>query len=120
MRGSRKDHKLFIAATVLITAHVLDNRMQAGASIVFNVSLFVLPIAVVAILWQKMKDALRMSFALIFSLLELNYLATETIPSFVDEGLTPMTRNGLLLIPGAVLLLVVTWIVAVRVYKENR
>ncbi len=114
-----KDHKLFIASTVLIAVTTLDFTIQSGGSIVFNVGLFVLPVAITAILWTKMKDTLRMSLAFIFFLLELNYLASETIPSFVNDGVTAQTRNGLLLIPAVVLLLVVTWIVALRVYKEK-
>ncbi len=115
----KKDHTLFIVSTLLIATHVTDRCIQSNVSPWFYLTLFVLPLVVVSLFWHKMSDVLRLSLVTIFFLLESNEVATVTIPAFVEEGLVPATRNGLLFIPAVVLFLVVAWIVAVRIYKEK-
>jgi len=114
----RRDHILYLIATLLISVHVID------VTILFNVSpwfmsLFAVPYIVVSVLWTWLKDTAKLSITIIFLILELNRLATSTIPELVTSGVNRATFHNVLYLLGVILLVWVLWTLAIRVFKEK-
>jgi len=114
----RRDHLLYILAAVLISVHVIDVILLFHVSAWF-MSLFAVPYLVVSALWTRLKDNARLSITIIFLILELNRLATSTIPDFVTNGVNRTTYHNIPYVLGVLLLVWVLWIVAVRTFKEK-
>jgi len=114
----RRDHILYLIATLLISIHVIDVTILFHVSPWF-MSLFAVPYIVVSVLWTWLKDTARLSITIIFLILELNRLATSTIPELVTTGVNRTTFHSVLYLLGVILLVWVLWMLAIRVFKEK-
>ncbi|MBD0379659.1 hypothetical protein [Paenibacillus sedimenti] len=103
----KKDQILFIAATILMAVHVVDYTLIVHSSLLFSLTLFVMPYIAVSIFWHKMKEKIRLSFVVIFLLLEFNQVATDTIPIFMERGLERSTLHAVLYLISIALIMII-------------
>ncbi|MGM0879947.1 MAG: hypothetical protein ACQEXQ_02775 [Bacillota bacterium] len=114
-----KDHILFIVATLLIAAHVIDATLQMNESLYFTASLFIFPYVLISIVWPKLSDKVRFAVTVIGLLLELNHAVTVTIPEFVKVGLDRSTFDGILYLPAVAILAILAWRLAFRLHRTK-
>lgn len=115
-----KDYFLFILTTVLMALHVIYSTIQANESLLFSFSLFVFPYLVVSSIWYKLKEIYKLSITIIFIVLELNYLATDTIPGLITKGINSSTLDAIFYIPSILLLFTIFIILVFTRVREKR
>lgn len=114
-----KDHILFIFATLLIAAHVIDATLQVNESLYVTASLFVFPYVLISVVWSKLSDKVRFAVTVIGLLLELNHAVTVTIPAFVKDGLNRSTFDGILYLPAVAILAFLAWKLAFCLHRSK-
>lgn len=108
MRGRkrvRNDHLLFIIATIFMAVHVIYGTLQTNESMIFSFSLFIFPYLVVSSIWRRLKHIYKLSIIIILIILELNHMATSTIPWLLKLGLTLETLDAVFYFPSILLLI---------------
>jgi hypothetical protein len=115
-----RDHVLFIIATVLMAAHVIYGTVQADASLIFSLSLFVFPYLVLSAIWFTLKDNYKLSIIIVLIILELNHAATNTIPNLLKKGFDNSTLNVIFYFPSIILLCTILLLLIIRRVREKK